>query len=120
MPALDDNQTLSLKSQRAGQIGLLELIVVNRQALDARRDVEEQVDGLKERVFRSKATLQLLKEIVIQGASTGAIRNRRRPSTSFSSTSARSTPTSTPTARSPRSRKSPPASTSCHGTWILP
>jgi hypothetical protein len=34
--------------------------------------VEEQVDSLKERVFRSKATLQLLKEIVIEGASTGA------------------------------------------------
>lgn len=35
-------------------------------------NVEERVDGLKERVFRSKATLQLLKEIVIQGASTGS------------------------------------------------
>lgn len=45
LPALDDNQTLSLKSQRAGQIGLLELIVVNRQALDARRDL---VDALTE------------------------------------------------------------------------
>lgn len=40
----------------------------NRELLN----VEEQVDGLKERVFRSKATLQLLKEIVIQGASSGA------------------------------------------------
>ena len=34
--------------------------------------VEQQVDDLKERVFRSKATLQLLKEIVIAGASSGA------------------------------------------------
>ncbi len=34
--------------------------------------VEEQVDALKERVFRSKATLQLLKEIVIEGSSSGA------------------------------------------------
>lgn len=34
--------------------------------------IEQQVDALKERVFRSKATLQLLKEIVIQGSSTGA------------------------------------------------
>ncbi len=34
--------------------------------------IEEQVDDIKERVFRSKATLQLLKEIVIEGASTGA------------------------------------------------
>lgn len=41
LPALADNQQLSLKSQRAGQIGLLELIVVNRQALDARRDLIE-------------------------------------------------------------------------------
>ena len=39
LPALQDNQQLSLKSQRAGQIGLLELIVVSRQSLDARRDV---------------------------------------------------------------------------------
>lgn len=45
LPALDDNQALSLKSQRAGQIGLLELIVVNRQALDARRDL---IDALIE------------------------------------------------------------------------
>ncbi len=34
--------------------------------------IEQQVDALKERVFRSKATLQLLKEIVIQGSSSGA------------------------------------------------
>lgn len=39
LPALADNQQLSLKSQRAGQISLLELIVINRQALDARRDL---------------------------------------------------------------------------------
>ncbi len=34
--------------------------------------VEQQVDSLKERVFRSKATLKLLKEIVIEGSSSGA------------------------------------------------
>ena len=34
--------------------------------------IEEQVNGLKERVFRSKATLQLLKEIVVQGSSSGS------------------------------------------------
>jgi outer membrane protein TolC len=34
-----DNYQLSMKSQRAGEIGLLDLIVVNRQALDARRDL---------------------------------------------------------------------------------
>jgi hypothetical protein len=34
--------------------------------------IEEQVNSLKERVFRSKATLQLLKEIVVQGSSSGS------------------------------------------------
>lgn len=34
--------------------------------------IEEQVDALKERVFRSKATLQLLREIVIESAASGA------------------------------------------------
>jgi hypothetical protein len=34
--------------------------------------VEEDVNSLKERVFRSKATLQLLREIVIQGSSSGS------------------------------------------------
>lgn len=41
LPALADNQQLSAKSQQAGQIGLLELIVVNRQTLDARRDLND-------------------------------------------------------------------------------
>ena len=41
LPSLVDNQQLSVKSQQAGQIGLLELIVVNRQALDARRDLND-------------------------------------------------------------------------------
>lgn len=41
LPSLADNQQLSIKSQQAGQIGLLELIVVNRQALDARRDLND-------------------------------------------------------------------------------
>ena len=34
--------------------------------------VEEEVNSLKERVFRSKATLQLLSEIVAQGAGAGS------------------------------------------------
>lgn len=34
--------------------------------------VEDKVNDLKERVFRSKATLELLREIVVQGASHGA------------------------------------------------
>lgn len=36
------------------------------------RTVEEDVSQLKERVFRSKATLQLLKELVIEGAASGS------------------------------------------------
>ena len=40
----------------------------NRELLS----LEEDVNKLKEQVFRSKATLQLLKEIVIQGRSTGS------------------------------------------------
>ncbi|MRD47527.1 TolC family protein [Caenimonas koreensis DSM 17982] len=41
VPALTENLNLSAKSRQAGQIGLLEVIVVNRQALDARRDLIE-------------------------------------------------------------------------------
>ena len=41
LPTLTENQSLSVKSRQAGQIGLLELIVVNRQALDAQRDLSD-------------------------------------------------------------------------------
>jgi hypothetical protein len=44
-----------------------EQAALNRELLS----VEEEVDALKERVFRSKATLQLLKEVVMEGAGTG-------------------------------------------------
>lgn len=36
------------------------------------RTVEQDVNGLKERVFRSKATLQLLRELVLEGANSGS------------------------------------------------
>lgn len=36
------------------------------------RTVEQEVTSLKERVFRSKATLQLLRELVIEGAALGS------------------------------------------------
>lgn len=55
LPALDDNQTLSIKSRNAGQIGLLELIVVNRQGVDARRDL---IDALTE-YHTTRASLEL-------------------------------------------------------------
>ncbi len=46
-----------------------------QQSSDFNRElltIEEKVNSLKERVFRSKATLQLLKEIVVQGSSSGS------------------------------------------------
>ena len=39
LASLDENQRLSAISYRAGEIGLLQLIVVNRQMLDGRRDL---------------------------------------------------------------------------------
>lgn len=55
VPALTENQSLSIKSRQAGQIGLLELIVVNRQALDARRDLIEAHSDY----HTTRATLEL-------------------------------------------------------------
>jgi hypothetical protein len=47
----------------------------SRQATELSRElrsVEQEIDGLKERVFRSKATLQLLRELVLEGKNTGS------------------------------------------------
>jgi cobalt-zinc-cadmium efflux system outer membrane protein len=41
LPASLDNQQLALRSRQAGQIGLLDQVVVNRQALDAERELNE-------------------------------------------------------------------------------
>lgn len=41
VPASTDNQQLSTKSRQAGQIGLLDQLLVNRQALDAERDLND-------------------------------------------------------------------------------
>ena len=41
LPASADNQQLSVKSRQAGQIGLLEQLIVNRQALDAERELND-------------------------------------------------------------------------------
>ena len=41
LPASADNQQLAVKSRQAGQIGLLEQLVINRQALDAERDMND-------------------------------------------------------------------------------
>lgn len=39
LPALEENQRLSSKSMQVGEIGLFELLLVNRQVLDGRRDL---------------------------------------------------------------------------------
>ena len=39
VPASTDNQQLSARSREAGQIGLLDQLLVNRQAIDAERDL---------------------------------------------------------------------------------
>jgi hypothetical protein len=60
-PALNDSIGTAMETAEANK-------EYNRQLLT----LEENVNLLKEQVFRSKATLQLLKEIVIQGRSTGS------------------------------------------------
>jgi len=44
LPRLDDNLSLAIRSYRAGESGILQLLLVNRQALDARRDYLEALD----------------------------------------------------------------------------
>lgn len=41
LPASLDNRQLAAKSRQAGQIGLLDQLIVNRQALDAERDLND-------------------------------------------------------------------------------
>lgn len=43
LPALNENRRLSTTAYRAGEIGLLQLLLVNRQLLDARRDYLDAV-----------------------------------------------------------------------------
>lgn len=45
LASLDENLSLSTKAYRAGEIGILQLVVVNRQVLDARRDYLEALAG---------------------------------------------------------------------------
>jgi len=40
-PASTDNQQMAVKSRQAGQIGLLDQLIINRQALDAERDLND-------------------------------------------------------------------------------
>lgn len=53
---LDENLSLSTKAYRAGEIGILQLVVVNRQVLDARRDYLAAVtEWVKTRVALEQA-----------------------------------------------------------------
>ena len=53
---LDENLSLSTKAYRAGEIGILQLVVVNRQVLDARRDYLAAVtEWIKTRVMLEQA-----------------------------------------------------------------
>lgn len=47
LASLDQNQRLSATAYRAGEIGLLQLIVVNRQVLDGRRDLVDARSELR-------------------------------------------------------------------------
>jgi outer membrane protein, heavy metal efflux system len=46
LPASTDNQQLTVRSRAAGQIGVLDQILVNRQALDAEREVNDALGDL--------------------------------------------------------------------------
>lgn len=47
LPAALDNQQLAARSRQAGQIGLLDQLVVNRQALDAERELNDALADLQ-------------------------------------------------------------------------
>ena len=63
LPALTENLNLSVKSRQVGQIGLLELIVVNRQAVDARRDLIEALSDY----HATRIALELAAGSLIEG-----------------------------------------------------
>jgi cobalt-zinc-cadmium efflux system outer membrane protein len=46
LPASADNQQLAIRSRQAGQIGLLDQVVVNRQALEAERELNDAIAEL--------------------------------------------------------------------------
>ncbi|MCH2219929.1 MAG: TolC family protein, partial [Dechloromonas sp.] len=48
LPALEDNQRLSMKSLQAGEIGLFQLLLVNRQVLDGKRDLIDAQTELRQ------------------------------------------------------------------------
>ena len=71
LPKLDENLGLSTKAYRAGEISILQLIVVNRQALDARREYLEALSEFTE----ARVALQLAAAAQARASSTSS-RNR--------------------------------------------
>lgn len=56
LPALDENRRLSTTAYRAGEIGLVQLLLVNRQLLEARRDyLEAFTDFILDRIALEQA-----------------------------------------------------------------
>ncbi len=47
LPTLEENQRLSMKALRAGEIGLPQLLLVNRQVVDGRRDLLDAQTALR-------------------------------------------------------------------------
>ena len=47
LPTLQENQALSAKARQAGEIGLVQLLLVNRQLLEGRRDLIEALAELR-------------------------------------------------------------------------
>jgi hypothetical protein len=73
-PALAQDETAPEEAPTE-EAAAVEEIDQEQADVDLRRElrtVEEDVSNLKERVFRSKATLKLLKELVVEGAAAGS------------------------------------------------
>ena len=62
LPGLDDNQRLYTKAFRAGEIGLVQLLLVNRQLLEGRRDLLDATRDLRLTVVELEAAAGLSRE----------------------------------------------------------
>ena len=57
LPRLDENQRLSQKALRVGEIGFAQLLLVNRQTLDARRDLlDAMIESTQTRIALEQAS----------------------------------------------------------------
>ena len=57
LPRLDENQRLSQKALRVGEIGFAQLLLVNRQILDARRDLlDAMIESTQTRIALEQAS----------------------------------------------------------------